>query len=189
MPLCAAFAPALAKGSCQESCWSHKRSRTTYCTVRLKTAVLHLLLYCLLCCTLLPFNFYPYVSGLRIPSLNPPAYTSQAFYLFISISSIPPPQLLKKKKTYPSIHCMIHFRPAFYSVSIMRWAKLNSFRADVRPLNSVRTTEKFHNYISFCSAPFYFISAWLLSCCNRTWKGLREPGWVMPASFFLSSYS
>lgn len=98
MPLCAAFAPALAKGSCQESCWSHERSRTTYCTVRLKTAVLHLLLYCLLCCTLLPFNFYPYVSGLRIPSLNPPAYTSQAFYLFISISSIPPPQLLKKKK-------------------------------------------------------------------------------------------
>lgn len=156
MSHCVAFAPALVKGSCQKSCWSHERSRTTYCTARLKTAVLHLLLYCLLCCTLLPFNFYPYVNGLRIPSLNPPAYTLQAFYLFISIASIPPPQLLLKKKLYSCIHCVIHFRPAFHSVSILRWAKLNTFRADVKPPNSARTTEKFHNCISFCSALFYF---------------------------------
>lgn len=149
----------------------------------------HLLLYCLICCTLLPFNFYPYVSGLRIPSLNPPAYTLQAFYLFISISSIPPPQLLlKNPKFHPFIHCMIHFRPAFYSVSILRWAKLNRFRADIRPPNPVKTTERFHNYISFCSMLFYIVSAWLSSHCNRTWKGSWELGWVMPTSFFLSSY-
>lgn len=172
MPLCVAFAPALVKGSCQKSCWSHERSRMTYCTARLKTAALHLLLYCLLCCTLLPFNFYPYVSGLHIPFIKSTCLHFASvlpfhLYLFNSTS----PTTLKKKK--------ISFPASFYSVSILRWAKLNSFRADVRPPNSVRTTEKFHNCISFCSVPFYFISAYRHAVTEHEKVCESQAGWCL----------
>lgn len=135
---------------------------------------------CLVFCTLVSFHFHMSISGLCIPSLKLGAHIWYAFYLLISNSSIP-----------PSNQCSVHFIhswPAFYSVTIPRSSKLNSFRGDIRQLNYLITREVSKSPpVLFCTILFCFHLT--MHTVIRHKKVCKDLCSVMPVSFFLSSYS